>query len=215
MESMRIASINAGSAETISLGNRSMTTGINKIGVGGRVRITASGLDGDIICNEEHHGGADQAIYVYGKSDYAWWSEQLGKELRPGTFGENLTIDGLPADMNAGERLLIGDVILEATSPRIPCSTLATQMQDRNFGLEFRRAERPGFYFRVLNEGDVGAGDTVTFVADPESDVSMLDIFRLNYVVHPDEASLQRVLSAPIAVRMHQKFERKLAALAG
>ena len=214
MEPMRIASVNAGSAETISLGNKAMTSGINKLGVSSRVRITAAGLHGDVICDDEHHGGVDQAIYVYSLADYSWWSDRLGKALRPGTFGDNLTIDGLPADMNAGERLLIGDVILEATSPRIPCSTLATQMQDRNFGLTFRRAERPGFYFRVLNEGEVGAGDSVTFVADPESDVSMLELFRLNYVVHPDAASLQRVLDAPIAARMHEKFERKLAALA-
>ncbi|MFQ5609154.1 MAG: MOSC domain-containing protein [Woeseiaceae bacterium] len=214
MEAIRIVSVNAGSAETISLGNRSMTTGINKLGIEGRIRVSEAGLESDVICDRKHHGGADQAIYVYSVDDYAWWSAQLGRELRSGTFGENLTIEGLPRDMNVGDRLLIGDVILETTSPRIPCRTLSAQMQDRNFGLAFRRAERPGFYFRVLNGGDVGAGDAVTFVENPGCDVSTLELFRLHYEIHPQPETLQKMLAAPVAERMRANLERKLAASA-
>ena len=208
---MRIVSVNVGRPETISLGERSMISGIDKHAADGAVRVAEFGLHEDTICDPQHHGGVDQAVYVYSAEDYRWWSQQLGRELRHGTFGENLTIAGLPDDMNAGERLLIGDVVLEATSPRIPCSTLATQMHDRNFGLAFRRAEKPGFYFRVLNEGELAAGDTVTFVDNPDCTVSMLELFRLNYEVSPAVEQLQRVIAAPLAVRMREKFEKKLA----
>lgn len=207
---MRVVSVNVGRAEEICHGSRSMVTGINKQGSDERIWIAELGLRDDAICDSEHHGGVDQAVYAYSAEDYDWWSRQLGHTVRHGTFGDNLTIAGLPDDMNAGERLLIGDVVLEATSPRIPCSTLATQMQDSNFGLAFRRAEKPGFYFRVLNEGDVGVGDSVTFVENPDSNVSMLELFRVNYDIHPAPEVLERFIQAPIAERMRDKFQKKL-----
>lgn len=213
MEPMRITSVNIGSAESISHGQKTVVTGINKRSTSAAVQIVTVGLENDTIYDDAEHGGVDQAVYVYSAEDYEWWSAQLERPVAPGTFGDNLTISGLPADMNAGERLLIGDVVLEATAPRIPCSTLATRMQDRNFGLAFRRAERPGFYFRVLNEGQVTAGDTVTFVENPDCSVSMLELFRLNYEIRPDAARLQRVLEAPIAERMRNKFESRLRSI--
>ena len=151
-------------------------------------------------------------MYAYSADDYEWWSTQLGREVPPGTFGENLTIEGLPTDMNVGDRLLIGDVLLEATAPRIPCSTLAAQMQDSGFGMVFRKAERPGIYFRVLNEGEVSAGDTVTYIENPAPVVSILDLYRLAYELRPDPAALERYLEAPLAERMRAAVEEKLAA---
>lgn len=207
---MRIESINRGEAESINHGARTIVTGINKQVVNDGIRVGINGLDGDTICDNHHHGGVDQAVYAYSVSDYQWWSQRKGRRIASGTFGENLTIDGLPSDMNAGERLLIGNVILEVTAPRIPCSTLAAQMRDSNFGLEFRRAERPGFYFRVLNEGEIATGDSVTFVENPDCDVTMLELFRLSYEPSPSEEKLRRVLEAPIAERMRQKFEARL-----
>lgn len=206
---MKIASVNVGAAETLDDGRRATVSGINKRPVAGRVFVGSLGLAGDTICNTEHHGGADQAVYVYAASDYAWWSEQLGREVAPGTFGDNLTVDGLPPDLNAGDRLAIGNVILEATAPRIPCSTLAAQMRDRAFGLKFRRAERPGFYFRVRAEGEVAAGDTVKLIPSPGGTVSMLELFRLAYEVHPAADALRRALAAPISTRLRDSLARK------
>ena len=211
MHRMRVASVNVGSAERLRRGDEEIVSGIRKRPVASAVRIGLDGLEHDVICDSEHHGGKDQAVYAYGTGDYAWWSAELGRRLAPGTFGENLTIDGLPDDLHVGDRLLIGNVILEATSPRIPCSTLATEMNDSGFGLEFRRAERPGFYFRVLNDGEIEAGDGVTLVEDPSSDVTMLDLFRLRYQPAPDRAALERVLAAPIAERMREMFVARLA----
>lgn len=211
MQDMRVASVNLGRQESIAHGKRRIETGIRKRAVDGPVEIGIDNVAGDTICNLGSHGGVDQAVYVYSSDDYAWWSEQLGRELEPGTFGENLTIDGLPSNLNVGDRLLIGDVLLEATAPRIPCRTLAAQMQDQAFGLAFRRAERPGIYFRVLNEGKVAAGDGVTFVENPAPVVAILDLYRFAFDVNPNQADMERYLEAPLAERMRAKIEAKLA----
>ena len=202
---MRVTSVNVGRKETIDHGQRTFTTGIRKRGSSGPVYVGSDTVAGDTVCDTRHHGGSDQVVYAYSHDDYEWWSEQLGRELAPGTFGENLTIAGLPSDMNVGDRLLIGDVLLEATAPRIPCSTLAAQMQDSGFGMAFRRAE--------LNEGEVSAGDAVTYVENPAPVVSILDLFRLAYDLHPDSAVLERYLEAPLAERMRASIEEKLSAV--
>ncbi len=211
---MRIVSVNVASAEPIDIGGDSVLTGILKRPVDGAVRIDEAGLEGDVVCDTERHGGPDQAVYAYAAADYEWWSRELDRELAPGTFGDNLTIAGLPEDIHVGDRLLIGSVILEASAPRIPCKTLAARMDDSGFGLRFRRAERPGYYFRVLNGGEISAGEAVTIVEDPSSSVTMLDLYRLSFQPSPQPEDLERVLAAPIAERLRRRFETKLAAVA-
>ena len=212
MDDMRVTSVNVGREETIDHGNRRFTTGIRKRPVDGAVFIGSDAIAGDTISDKKHHGGADQGGYAYSLDDYEWGSAQLGRELLPGTFGDNLTIEGLPSDMNVGDRLLIGDVLLEATAPRIPCGTLAAQMQDAGFGMAFRKAERPGIYFRVLNEGEVAAGDAVTYIENPAPVASIVELFRLAYDLRPDPAALERYLEAPLAERVRASIEDKLAA---
>ena len=210
---MRLESVNIGRRETISFGHKSMSTGICKYPVGEAVEVTVEGLPGDAIVAIRHHGGADQAIYAYSADDYDWWSAQTGQAFSPGLFGENLTIRDLPSDMRIGDRLLIGEVVLEATAPRIPCDTFATRMGDRSFGLKFREAERPGIYFRVLNEGQIKVGDSVTLVESGDHDVTILDLFRYKYRRSHDPATLKRYLDAPIAERMRADIESSLAEL--
>ena len=210
MEDMRVTSVNVGREESIDYGNRRFTTGIRKRPVKGPVFIGTDAVTGDTIYDRKHHGGADQVVYAYSQDDYDWWSTELDRELAPGTFGDNLTIEGLPSDMNVGDRLLIGDVLLEATAPRIPCSTLAAQMQDSAFGMAFRKAERPGIYFRVLNEGEVSAGDAVTYIENPAPMASILELYRLAFELRPDPAVLERYLEAPLAERVRASIEEKL-----
>lgn len=210
---MRIESINVGRAENITHGSKSMETGICKYPVDGPVILSADGLAGDAIVNTQHHGGVDQAVYGYSADDYDWWAEQTGSEFSPGLFGENLTIRGLPTDMHVGDRLLIGEVVLEATSPRIPCDTLSMRMRDPGFGMSFRKAERPGIYFRVLNEGEVCTGDAVTYVENAEHDVTILELFRYKYRLSHKPDELRRCLDTPIAERMRADIERTLASL--
>ncbi len=210
---MRIVSVNVGRAETIQVGQQWVTTGIRKLPAKGTVWISESAVGGDQVCNERHHGGPDQAVYAYSSDDYSWWSEQLGYKVEPGSFGDNLTIAGLPADLYVGDRLLIGDVVLEATAPRIPCDTFAAHMRNKKFGMAFRRAERPGVYFRVMNAGEVAAGDQLVLVDNPERHVSILELFRFAYDLQPEAGDLQRFLGAPLAERMRAKIENKLSAI--
>ena len=179
----------------------------------GLLNLGEAGVRGDQIVNTEHHGGTDQAIYAYSADDYDWWSLETDREYPPGLFGENLTIRGMPSDMNVGDRLLIGEVVLEATAPRIPCGTFAARMQDSGMGHAFRQAEKPGIYLRVLNSGEVSPGDTVTFVGIESDTVSIVELFRFYYALRHDQATLHRYLEAPLAVRFRQKIEKRLAEL--
>ena len=210
---MGLESINVGQVETISRKQKSFTTGICKHPIEGAAYVEEAGVRGDSIVNTEHHGGVDQAVYAYSADDYDWWADETGREVTPGLFGENLTIRGLATDMNVGDRLLIGEVVLEATAPRIPCSTFATRMHDPEFGMAFREAERPGIYFRVLNGGEIAVGNTVTYVSNDSSDVSILELFRFNYALQHDEKTLRRFLASPLAIRFRTKVEARLESL--
>ena len=179
---MEVISVNVGERRTQPKGDELETTGIYKQPRQGPVHVGLLGLRDDFICDDKNHGGPDQAIYIYGAPDYAWWEQQLGLELAPGTFGENLTVsDFESARYNIGDRLEIGAVVLEFSSPRIPCSTLAARMRDPMFVKKYRRAERPGMYCRIIREGELQAGQQATLVQYPGSTVSSLDVFREHY----------------------------------
>jgi MOSC domain-containing protein YiiM len=208
---MELMSVNIGRAEPIEKGKKSGVTGIFKRPLQASGTIGPEGLAGDVICDKQNHGGPDQAVYLYGTGDYAWWSAELGRELEPGTFGENLTIGGLEStQFNIGDRLHVGDVILEVTAPRIPCATLAARMGDPAFGKRYRAAERPGLYCRVIRAGNVQVGDPLTVGRYAGETVSALEMFRDFYLPALDEATIRRYLAAPVAIRDR---ERKAATL--
>lgn len=211
---MRLLSVNVGEARPIRGAKASGRTGIYKIPVQGAVRVTRDGLDGDTVSDTENHGGLDQAAYLYGAPDYEWWAGELGSELPPGAFGENLTVTGLEsAWANIGDRLHAGSAVLEVTAPRIPCVTLATRMGDPGFVKRFRAAERPGLYCRVIHEGDVRAGDTVRYEPCEGETVGALEVFRDFFEPDRDEKTIRRHLAAPIAVRARVEKEEQLRRL--
>lgn len=208
---MYIFSVNVGRAQPIAYAKASGTTGIYKQPVQAPLEITALGLAGDTICDTENHGGMDQAVYVYGMPDYAWWSEALGRELGPGTFGENLTIDGLEsAQYCIGDRFEIGEVTLEVTAPRIPCATLAARMGDPAFVKRFRTAERPGLYCRVIHTGFVQAGAPVLVERYAGATITVLEMFRDFYEPDLRAAAIGRYLAAPIAMRARADKEAQV-----
>jgi MOSC domain-containing protein YiiM len=175
------------------------------------VEIKTLGIEGDAICDTKHHGGPDQAVYVYGGADYAWWSDELGTELAPGTFGDNLTISDLEsAKLNVGDYLHIGDITLQITSPRIPCGTFATRMGDTQWVKKFRKAERPGLYCRVTKEGVIKSGDPVTVEKYNGETISILDMYRYHYEKDLTEEMIYRQLNAPIDIRSRREFEEML-----
>lgn len=199
---MKIISVNVGRARRIETAKSTDTTGIYKLPVAAPARVTALGLEGDAVCDVEHHGGVDQAVYVFGEPDYAWWARELGRELPPGTFGENLTISDLESGrLSVGDRLHADEVILEVTAPRIPCATLAARMSDPQFVKRFRQAERPGVYCRVIHEGAIRAGEPVRYEPYSGATIGVLEMFRDFYEREWDEARLRRHLAAPIAIR--------------
>lgn len=209
---MLLSSVNVGREERIRNGKRTGTTGIFKRPVEGTIDVTTGGLFGDHISDTENHGGADQAVYVYGEPDYAWWSGELGRTLPAGTFGENLTISGLEsAQARIGDRMQVGTAVLEVSAPRIPCATLAARMGDPSFVRRFRRAERPGLYCRVIEAGPVRAGDRVTLERHEGEAVLAIELFRDYFDPRPAEGAIRRHLAAPIAVRARRDKERQLA----
>ena len=211
---MILASVNLGEKRILQRKERVETTGIFKIPTDEPVKVTKLGLEGDVIVSKKHHGGPDQAIYVYGEADYAWWEKELGREIHPGTFGENLTISGLEsARFNVGDMLHMADVTLQVSAPRIPCKTFAARMDDSLWVKKFRYAERPGLYCRVLKEGFVRAGDTVSVEKFAGETVSVLEMFRDYYDRAKSEETLLRYLNAPIAIRDRNSFEDQLQRL--
>ena len=159
--------------------------------------MTVDGLAGDGVGNRRHHGGPDQAVYAYGTPDYAWWEAELGRPLGPATFGENLTIDGLEsAALAIGDRLVAAGVTLEVTSPRIPCATLAARMDDPGFIRRFHDARRPGVYLRVLEPGEIGAGDEVALERAPKGALTVLELQDLYYDRKAPADAIERALRA-------------------
>ena len=211
---MKLISINIGKERQQQRKDYVETTGIYKMPVAQPVEIKSLGIDGDAICDVKSHGGVDQALYVYGDADYAWWSQELGREIGPGTFGDNLTISELEsATLNVGDYLYVGQVSLQITAPRIPCSTFATRMSDPQWVKKFRHAERPGLYVRIIKEGVIQAGDPVTVEKYTGETVSILGMYRDHYDQSYTEESLRHYLNSPIAIRDRHYFEEELQKL--
>ncbi|MBM7366078.1 MOSC domain-containing protein [Gordonia hydrophobica] len=156
------------------------TTAIDKRPVDGPVRIGEYGVYGDVQADRKHHGGPDKALYAYAQEDADFWATELGREIPLGFFGENLRTVGI--DVNGariGERWRIGaTVIVEVTSPRIPCQTFARWMGDDGPGWvkRFAHEGRVGPYLRVVERGSVEAGDEITVVSVPDDGPTIREV---------------------------------------
>lgn len=158
-------------------------TAIDKRAVDGPVKIGPYGVYADVQADRKHHGGLDKALYAYAEEDAAHWASELGREVPPGWFGENLRVEGI--DVNAaliGERWQIGPrVVVEVTMPRTPCQTFARWVggdDERGWVKRFSDARRLGPYLRVVEKGRVQAGDEITVIHRPDGAPSILDIYR-------------------------------------
>jgi len=187
VEGVRLISVNIGQPRP-NPWKEQRTTGIDKRPADGPVAIAAPGpkghgavgLAGDRVYDVKHHGGADQAVYAYGREDLDRWEAELGRPLPNGFFGENLTTAGV--DVNGaliGERWRVGpDVILEVSCPRIPCGTFQGWLDRRGWIRQFTRAAVPGAFLRVIEPGDIRAGDPVEIVYQPDHQVTIAVVFR-------------------------------------
>ncbi|GAF44616.1 MOSC domain-containing protein [Rhodococcus wratislaviensis] len=160
-------------------GTRRVTrTAIDKRPVDGAVRVTTAGLVGDRVCDTEYHGGPFKAVYAYQEDEAQRWASELGRELPPGWFGENLRVDGIAAtDAVIGERWRIGTTELEVTSPRTPCGTFGVWAAEPRWVKRFSERADTGAYLRVVTEGSVTAGDAVQRIHVPGHGVTVRDLF--------------------------------------
>jgi MOSC domain-containing protein YiiM len=190
-----VRSVNVSPVRTLQIDGEPVPTGIMKMPVSGRVAVRGVNLAGDDQGDRRVHGGPDRALYAYAAEDYAWWSERLGRSLAPGTFGENLTLDGVDVTgAKIGERWSIGSATLQVTAMRVPCFKLAGVMNDRGFVKAFAQALRPGAYLRIIVEGELAAGDAVGILSRPSHDVTIGEMTRLYFFDRPNAG---KMLDAP------------------
>ncbi len=210
---MKIVSVNVGRPNVVQHGGVEERTAIYRTPTGVPVMVLRQGMAGDDVGSNPPHGGLDQAVYVYGADDYRWWESVLGRTLPPGTFGENLTVEGFLSEaVRIGDRLRIGEaVVLEVTAPRTPCVTLARRMEDPTFVRRFARAGRPGAYTRVLVEGPVSVDDGVRVepvVAD--TPIGLVEMAELHLDRRAPADALERALTSPLAERWRAYLEERL-----
>lgn len=207
---MKLASINLAKKEKLTMPNRVVYTGIYKQpSFFGKVNITKMGVEGDVIADKKVHGGLDQAIYIYGLEDYDWWSQQLGKPILPGTFGENLTISGFgQQSLTVGDRLKINGVLLEISAPRTPCAVLAARMGDTDFIKRFVAAERPGAYARVIDEGEMEVGADVVLLKTEQDYPTIIEIFVEWHLKKKSREVLRKALAAPLSGYHREKIQK-------
>ena len=214
--SLILVSINCGLPRTVVWHGRQVTTAIYKQPVEGRVALRTLNLDGDRQADLSVHGGADKAVYCYPVAHYAYWRAELpGRELPPGSFGENFTIDDFVEDsVHIGDRFSIGSAEVVVTQPRLPCYKLGVKFESDDMVKRFLTSRRTGFYVAVAREGDVGAGDTMTLIGREASAVPIPWITRL-YVAktysRDDIDAIERVLTvAALPGSWKEYFEERL-----
>ncbi|MFJ8197810.1 MOSC domain-containing protein [Streptomyces sp. NPDC096152] len=205
---MKLLSVNLGRPRAVPYTDQPEgLTGIDKRPADGAVRVAApgpkgtgaSGLAGDAVCDTRHHGGDDQAVYAMAREDLDAWERDLGRTLADGAFGENLTTAGLDiSGALIGERWRVGPaVVLEVTSGRIPCRTFQGHLAEKGWVKRFTLRGAPGAYLRVIEAGEIRAGDAIEVVHRPDHDVTVALQFR---AATTDRALLPRLLAAGTAL---------------
>ena len=153
-------------------------TGIDKRAVAGPVNFSNDEVRGDVVVDRKHHGGFHQAVYAYSREDADWWQEQIGTEISNGRFGENLTTVGIDVNQSlVGERWKVGKTILEVSQPRIPCRVFAGFWQRPTLIKDFMTAGKPGTYLRIIQDGEITAGDLIEVISRPKHLITIADIY--------------------------------------
>jgi MOSC domain-containing protein YiiM len=204
-----VVSVNVGTPRGVRYRGNTVRTAIWKDPVAGRVKVGGHKVEGDVQGNPEAHGGPDKAVYAYAAEDYEWWGSELGQELGPGTFGENLTLRGIDvSNALVGERWRVGGTLLEVAQPRIPCFKLGIRMGSQRFPSRFAAAGRPGAYLRIVTEGEIAAGDPAEVVHRPGHDLSVAEVSR---IYHDDHAGADRLLQVPELAGTWRPWAEKFA----
>jgi len=178
---MKLLSVNVGLPKTVEFQGQAVSTGIFKDPVQGRVKVRRLNLDGDKQADLTVHGGPEKAVYAYPSEHYPHWRSQFPDiEMNWGMFGENFTTEGLIEDkVNIGDEFLIGSAKFVVTQPRMPCYKLGIKFGRPDVIKRFFTSGKPGIYFKVLEEGEVGTGDEIKLVRRDENNVTVVDIMKI------------------------------------
>jgi MOSC domain-containing protein YiiM len=192
---VKLVSVNVSLPREVIWKGKTVTTGIFKEPVSGRVTLRRLNLDGDRQADLSVHGGPDKAVYFYPGEHYQYWRRELPEmDLPFGMFGENLTTDGiLETGVSIGDRIRVGGAEVVATQPRLPCYKLGVKFQSDDMVKRFLESGRTGFYGLVLREGEVGAGDAIEVMARDERQIPVPEITRLYITKRYDRADLETV----------------------
>jgi ferredoxin-NADP reductase/MOSC domain-containing protein YiiM/ferredoxin len=195
----RLVSLNVGGPRDVAWEGKTVRTAIFKEPVDGPRMVHHINIDGDDQADRNAHGGEHRAVYVYQLESYRYWEQELGRsDFRHGQFGENFTVEGL-ADQEVciGDRFRIGGAVFEVTQPRVTCFRLGIRMEEPRMPALLVAHHRPGFYFRVIEEGPVQAGDTISRITRGPEQISVADIDALLYLPHRSRSTLKRALQIP------------------
>ena len=193
---MKLISLNVGLPRIVESNGEPVTTGIFKEPKQGPVMLRTLNLDGDRQADLTVHGGVSKAVYGYPVEHYEFWKRELPEmELPFGMFGENFTTEGLVEDaLNVGDRFRIGEAELMVTEPRMPCYKLGIKFGRTDIIRRFLQSRRTGFYFAVVKEGEVEAGDEIELLSRDSNDISIADITRLYAFEKDDLQTLRRAV---------------------
>ncbi len=196
---MKLLSVNVSPPKDVSFNGQMVTTGIFKEPVQGRVKLRTLNLEGDGQADLAVHGGTYKAVYVYPFEHYDFWQHQLDRDdFAFGQFGENFTVEGMTEDqVYIGDVFRVGTALVEVTQPRVPCFKLAFKMGRPDFVKQFLASERSGFYLRVLEEGDVGAGDVIERVEIGPEQMTVRQVHHLLYFDNKNVDEAKKVLRIP------------------
>ena len=188
-----LVSVNVGRPRIVMSHGEPVSTGIFKEPVTGRVMLRTLNLEGDRQADLSVHGGLSKAVYVYPSEHYDYWQNELPQMKLPwGMFGENFTTVGLfESELNIGDKFSVGSAIVMVTEPRMPCYKLGIRFGRSDIIKRFLKSERTGLYFAVVQEGEVGAGDTIELIERSKRSVSVSDITRL-YTTEKNNVELLR-----------------------
>ena len=210
---MKLVSVNVGLPREVISKGKTVSTGIFKEPVEGRVLVRTLNLDGDRQADLKVHGGIHKAVYAYPAEHYDYWRRELpGVPLPWGMFGENLTVEGMFEGVTRiGDQCRIGTAELVVTQPRLPCYKLAVKFGREDIIKRFLDSRLTGFYFAVLKEGEVGAGDSIEMISRDVNELMVADVTRLYLDDKDDREKLERALTVnalPDSWKTH--FERQL-----
>ena len=208
---MNVVSLNVGLPREIEWRGQTVRTSIFKSPADRRLRVTTLNFEGDQQSDLSVHGGVDKAVYTYPSEHYAYWREELPQvDLPWGVFGENLTIEGLlEEDVRIGDRLRVGSAEFVVTQPRMPCFKLGIRFGRPDILKRFLRSGRTGFYFAVLREGEVGAGDSVELIAQEEGGLTVADVVNLYTVDAENQELLRRAIQSSTLPESWRDYFRK------